>query len=340
MNHKITGNLSVLLLLLINLMLLPACSSTGHGDYFKRYEQLYKAKVTYTTHQIQRDGFTIHAREYGVKSARPSFIMMHGFPDSIHLYDRLAPLLASDRHIIAFDFLGWGDSDKPANHRYDVASLRRNLETVVAHFGLKRVVPVVHDASGQPGIDWALDNTAKCAGLVLLNTYYSPMPTLKAPEAIARFSTPGIRRELSVWATRHFDALWLSGYEEQIAKFISNEELRRPFQTLLGHQSLQIRPAFYGLNRVLNEELEKRRSKTAQLKQFQPPVRIIFGKDDPYLNSGVAKELHKLFPNSELFLLEHAGHFVQIDKPGPIADLLRDFPPSHTLTSPQNRKIK
>ncbi|MCK5922684.1 MAG: alpha/beta hydrolase [Methylococcales bacterium] len=332
MNLK-TSRLLAIVFLPVNLLLLEACSTVDHSVYFKTYEEDYKTKVNYTAHQVPRDEFYIHVREYGVKNTKPTLVMMHGFPDSMHLYDWLVPGLANDRHIITFDFLGWGDSDKPAKHRYDVASLRHDLGAVITHFGLKQVVLVVHDASGQPGIGWALDNPEKTAGLVLLNTYYGPMPTLKAPEAIALFSTPGIRRSLAVWATRHSDSLWLKRYKEQMARFISTEKLREPFQKVLGYQSLQIRPAFYGLNRVLRNEVEKRRHKTAQLKAFQPPVHIIFGNDDPYLNAGVAIDLHKLFPNSELFLVENAGHFVQVDKPGQVAQLLRNFPSSQRINS-------
>lgn len=39
---------------------------------------------------------------------------------------------------------------------------------------------------------------------------------------------------------------------------------------------------------------------------FSRPVRIIFGAADPYLNSGVARRFHELFPGSELFLLPGA----------------------------------
>jgi pimeloyl-ACP methyl ester carboxylesterase len=307
-------------------VLLNGCSTVDHSAFFKSYEDDYRQQVDYRSHCVERDGFRIHVREYGAKNDKPAMIMMHGFPDSMHLYDRLAPLLVHNRHIITFDFLGWGDSDKPMDHRYDVASLLRDLELVIDHFGLQRVVLVVHDASGQPGIDWALANPDKSAGLVLLNTYYGPSPTLKAPEAIERFSTAGFYRDISVWATRNFDSLWIQGYSEQITKFISTEELREPFIKLLGHQSFQIRPAFYGLNRVLNEEIEKRQSKTAQLKNFRAPVLIIFGNDDTDLNAGVAKAFHELLPNSELFLLENAGHFVQIDKPVAVAELIRNFP--------------
>ena len=307
-------------------LFLGGCASVDQGDYLEAYEETYRAKVNYRTHSVPRDGYRIHVREYGKRGELPALVLMHGFPDSMHLYDRLVPLLLGHRQVITFDFLGWGDSDKPEGHRYDVESLRRDLEAVITYFDLRRIVPVVHDASGQPGIDWSVENPEKTAGLVLLNTYYGPSPALRAPEAIERFSTPGIKRDISVWMTRHFDALWIQGYNRQIAEFISREELREPYQKLLGHQSLQIRPAFYGLNRVLNEEVEKRGNRMGELQGVKAPVRIIFGKEDADLNARVAVHLHELFPNSELYLIENAGHFVQVDEPGTVAELIRCFP--------------
>lgn len=38
-------------------------------------------------------------------------ILMHGFPDNVHLYDRIIPYLSPARRVLAFDFLGWGASD-------------------------------------------------------------------------------------------------------------------------------------------------------------------------------------------------------------------------------------
>lgn len=57
---------------------------------------------------------------------------------------------------------------------------------------------------------------------------------------------------------------------------------------------------------------------------FKKEVLIIFGKKDVYLNQGVAKEFDKLFPNSELHLIENAYHFVQMDEPKQIAKLIID----------------
>ena len=50
---------------------------------------------------------------------------------------------------------------------------------------------------------------------------------------------------------------------------------------------------------------------------------IIFGSEDKYLHIGVAKEFEKLFPNSKLFLIENAKHFVQMDAPKTVAEIIR-----------------
>jgi pimeloyl-ACP methyl ester carboxylesterase len=64
-------------------------------------------------HLVPRGRHRIYAREYSGRE--PAVVLLHGFPDDLHLYDRLVPELAG-RRVVAFDFLGWGASDKPAGH--------------------------------------------------------------------------------------------------------------------------------------------------------------------------------------------------------------------------------
>ena len=146
------------------------------------------------THQerfVRRNEHRIYLREY--PGAEPAIILMHGFPDNFHLYDRLLPHLSPPRRVVTFDFLGWGNSDKPPGYPYTAANQVGDLDAVITQLGLGQVTLVVHDASGPPGIDWALAHPERVAGLVLLNTYYCEMPTLRRPEAIWLFSTPVIR---------------------------------------------------------------------------------------------------------------------------------------------------
>ncbi len=244
---------------------------------------------------------------------------MHGFPDSSHLYDRLAPLLAVERQVIAFDFLGWGNSDTPADHVYDVASLRRDLDVVISHFDFDKVILVVHDASGPPGIDWVLDHPSRTAGLVLLNTLYAPSEHRVLPPSIKRFSTPGLRRNLLAFGANRSDGQWQQGLTEQVSEFFVDPEMRDTYTKVFAHQALAIRPAFLGLTSVWQEEVQARDARLSELQALQVPTKIIFGAEDPYLTADLAQEFDNLLPNSELHLIANAGHYVQLDRPEAVA---------------------
>jgi pimeloyl-ACP methyl ester carboxylesterase len=123
----------------------------------------------YEERWADRDQHRIYLRDY--PGEEPAIALMHGFPDNLHLYDRLVPLLNPPRRVVTFDFLGWGRSDKPAGYPYTASNQTGDLDVVLGQLGLDRVMLVAHDASGPPAIDWALDNPARVSALVLLNTY-------------------------------------------------------------------------------------------------------------------------------------------------------------------------
>jgi len=90
---------------------------------------------------------------------------MHGYPDNHHLYDRVVPYLRG-RHVVVFDFLGWGNSDKPKGYDYTFDNQKGDLDAVIAGLGVDRVVLVVHEASGPAGINWAVEHPQQVAAIV------------------------------------------------------------------------------------------------------------------------------------------------------------------------------
>ena len=173
--------------------------------------------MTFTEHFVPRDGHRIYAREYA--GEEPAILLMHGFPDNLHLYDRLVSHLSPPRRVVVFDFLGWGASDKPAGYPYSARNQTGDLDAVIRHLKLGQVVVVAHDASGPPAIDWAIGHADQVAALVLLNTYYSAMPTLRPPEAIFLFSTPLIRSFARPLSTMFNNLIFRRMYRWQVGRF-------------------------------------------------------------------------------------------------------------------------
>jgi haloalkane dehalogenase len=279
--------------------------------------------MSYRETWVRRGQHRIYAREYPGED--PALVLMHGFPDNLHLYDRLVPHLNPPRRVVVFDFLGWGASDKPAGYPYTASNQTGDLDAVIDQLALDRVVLVAHDASGPPAIDWALAHPERAAALVLLNTYYGWTRTLRRPQAIFLYSTPVLRNLARLVASR-FEALDRSLYRWQVGRFISDPVVREELVPALYAAFRPARPAFWALNDDLLGTVLSRRRSTPKLRRFGRPVRIVFGAADPYLNSGVARRFHQLFPRSELFLLPHARHYVQVDEPEEVAGLILSTP--------------
>jgi pimeloyl-ACP methyl ester carboxylesterase len=138
------------------------------------------------------------------------------------------------------------------------------------------------------------------------------MPTLRPPEAIFLFSTPIVRNIARRVSAMFNHSIFRRMYWWKVGRFFRDAGVRNQFVPLLYRQ---FDAAPVGAVRAGTITAPK-------LKEFKRPVRIIFGASDPYLNRGVAQKFHQLFPNSDLFLLCTARHFVQMDEPEEVARLI------------------
>jgi haloalkane dehalogenase len=275
---------------------------------------------------VERGLHRIHVRERDGED--PAIVLMHGFPDNHHLYDRLVPHLRG-RHLVVFDFLGWGESDKPVDYDYTFANQVGDLDAVVNGLGLDGVVLVVHDASGPAGINWALDHPQSVGGIVALNTFYSLQPDAppKPPEAIRLFSDPNYARLTEHFAESPREFRWL--FDFQVGGFILNKDVRREFVPLL-YRQFEAEPStlqpFLALNRDLNAAVIANTERTPELGSLPVPVRFAFGERDQYLDPALARSLAGFFGRGEVTLIEGAGHFPQLDAPQETANAILTAP--------------
>ncbi|MFW0786470.1 SDR family oxidoreductase [Gordonia sp. CPCC 206044] len=78
---------------------------------------------------------------------RPTVLLIHGWPDTHHLWTHVAPILAEDFHVVAYDVRGFGESDRPdGDSPYRLSALADDLFAVAEAVSPDRPVHVVaHD---------------------------------------------------------------------------------------------------------------------------------------------------------------------------------------------------
>jgi pimeloyl-ACP methyl ester carboxylesterase len=71
--------------------------------------------------------------------------LLHGFPTSSHDWHRVWPALSARHRLLAFDFLGFGDSDKPADHDYRIHEQADLVEALWRLHAVRETALVAHD---------------------------------------------------------------------------------------------------------------------------------------------------------------------------------------------------
>ena len=71
--------------------------------------------------------------------------LLHGYPSSSHDWAKIAPQLAQRRLLLMPDFLGFGASDKPADHDYSLHEQADLVEALWAQEGITDTALVAHD---------------------------------------------------------------------------------------------------------------------------------------------------------------------------------------------------
>ncbi len=260
----------------------------------------------------------------------PPIVLMHGFPDDHRIYDKLVPRLAP-RRAVAFDFLGYGRSDRPDPAQVVTDEHGAELTAVLDALGIARAVLVGHDASGPDAVAFTVANPQRVAHLVLLNTVFGHQPSLQLPEMIRLLADPDFRDLADAMVSDEGQRLWLLqhtadqwGVDALDADGIAVRSVLPQFFGDAGQPDAlaAIRAWTANLFDVLDDE--DALIDSGALKDLAVPVSIIFGASDRYLTASLAAEIAGVFKDASLHLVPDAAHWPQEDQPDLLAPLLKN----------------
>lgn len=267
--------------------------------------------MTHTTYKTATvGGRKIFYREAG-DAALPTIVLLHGFPTSSFMFRNLIPLLADRFHVIAPDYVGFGQSDAPSATEFDYTfdNLTAHVAGLIDALGLTSYILYMQDFGGPVGFRLFAQRPEAVRGFVIQNTN----------AYMAGVGEPAAQVFLPLWENRNAET------EAAARGFLTAGTTQ--FQYLVGardeaaispdnwthDQALLDRP---GTDACMLDLLDDYKTNVAAYDSWHaafrahtPKTLITWGRGDPFFTPAGAEAFLADLPEAKLVWLD-SGHFV------------------------------
>jgi pimeloyl-ACP methyl ester carboxylesterase len=260
-------------------------------------------------------GHQIFVRNRAATGDGPPLLFLHGYPSSSYDWRHAFDLLP-EHQVIAFDFLGYGLSDKPRDQVYSLRAQADIVEEIAAHFAAKSVILIAHDMGSSVATELlARDVESKLSfeleSVVLFNA------SLVRERANLLWGQKLLLSRLGPLASRLTTEF---AFRRQFAGIfsrehpLSNEEAADQWSLLRyksGHRLLQ-RLIYYNHERVTNPTAARWHD---ALRDWPGQLELVWAELDPICGEAVLQAVVKLRPHAPITRLPGLGHYPQIEDP-------------------------
>jgi pimeloyl-ACP methyl ester carboxylesterase len=269
--------------------------------------------------QVESSGVRI---EYEVTGEGRPVVLLHGFPDTGRLWRNQVPALAeAGFRVIVPDMRGFGSSGKPADPgAYAMAELVADVLAVMGATGVDRAHIVGHDWGA--AVAWAMATFApeRVDHLAVLSVGHP-----------ATFRADGFAQHEKSWYMLLFQ---FSGVAEE---WLSADEWAN-FRAWSHHPDAEAVIAELEANGSLTPGLNYYRANVPpesytrsglQLPPVQAPTMGVWSSEDPaLLEAQMVSSAKNVAGPWRYERIDGAGHWLQLDAPSALNELLVDFLPS------------
>lgn len=260
-------------------------------------------------------GVEMFYREAGSEAA-PVIVLLGGHPTGAHAYNGLIDRLTAKWHVIAPDYPGYGFSGAPADAPWTFDWLAQVTNALLEDLSLKRYVLYMHDFGAPVGFRIAEKHPERIAGIVTqsANIYKEGLGP-----AIAALAAWWNDRAAGQAAVDEF--LGLAGTRMQWEAGARDVSSIDPAMWTLD-QALMDQPGRKAIAEALLWDYQNNPGRYPDWQQYlrenQPPVLCIWGKNDPFFIPPGAEAFRRDVPAAEVILLD-TGHFALVEELDTIA---------------------
>jgi pimeloyl-ACP methyl ester carboxylesterase len=240
---------------------------------------------------------------------KEALVFIHGWSCD-HSFWRLQAPVWEKRRSLLIDLPGHGRSDKP-ELAYTMDHFARGVDAVLRDAGVERAVLIGHSMGGPVARQVLRNYPERVKGIVLVDSFFRPWP--KDPAArekaaagwaqwLAPFRAPGYKDHVA----RFVASMFVPQTAPELRQEITGKMLSTPQHVMVSAMESMGDPDLWAEDR------------------WDIPVLAVVAKSDSGPRDGGAY-LKTLFPNLEYVELPDCGHFLMLERPDRLNELLLKF---------------
>jgi len=273
-------------------------------------------KVEIGTLALDRD-ITLRHMIVRNPESKGTVLLLHGFPETLYVWNDMAAALADEYEVRAFDWPGYGQSSRPAADIFAYAprDYARVLRAYIAKAGIDRSNLTIYatDIGALPALLAALDDPGIARTIIVGDFAPFDRPQYMQ-ERLQKLKSP----ETAEAARAEFNAARDDIFENSTRRGLAPEaqyEVPQAYQEdrLRGwsHGAMTSADAFYHYYSHFSRD---QNAFEANIGQLKTPVKVMWGEKDVFIDPAMGAELAQRI-GVEFRLLPGIGHYPHLQDP-------------------------
>ena len=241
-------------------------------------------------------------------------LLLHGSGPGVSAWANwrlVLPVLAKQRRVIAPDLVGFGFTDRPANHRYTLDNWVTHAIGVLDALDLKQVDLVGNSFGGGLALALAIRHPQRVRRLALMGSVGVPFTITPALDAVWAYqpSFESMRKMMGLFA---YDR---SLVNDELAELRYRASIRPGFQE--SYAAMFPAPRQASVDALCSRE--------ADIRALPNETLVIHGREDQVIPLANGLKLAEWIPNAQLHVFGKCGHWTQIEHAARFARVVGDF---------------
>ena len=251
---------------------------------------------------------------YTDKGNGKAIVLLHGYLESLEIWDGFADELAKSFRVIAIDIPGHGKSGKIA-HVHSMDLMAEAVVVVLKNLHIQKAFIVGHSMGGYVALSFLANYAKKTSGICLFHS---------TPFADTDEKKANRDREIDIVKQGRQEILFATN----VPKGFANDNLITLNKKVEWAISIANQCQPDGIIALL-EGLKARPDRQQLLKTTGVPILFILGKKDNYIPFDVMFAVAQRSAKGEVLVLENSGHMGFIEERGICLEALTSFAMQH-----------